>query len=681
MDDLQLLRAYVEGEDLSALNVLVQKHRPAVLATCWRKLASFSDAEDATQEVFLALLSQASQVHTNVGAWLHQCAVNVANAMLRNRKRRIRLESEKTLLSSDSAGGDPVLLERIAILDAFLKELDSDDQRILLQNCIQENTQEEIAAELGVSQQTVSKRISRIVAGLRHSLRQRGVFAPVAVMLILTFRRVTYAVVPQRVLSLFGQAGGPSAPSLDSAVKVASTLKLAAATLIFMSAVEFEHQSLQLAVPISTDTLESSASSSHALASVPDSAKLVPSIRGSLATGSRFRMVTNPFRSTDTATASQWNPIIGGALPGLTTTDTSRGRVVSPFVAEVSAKAVGPSNQSAGNAPLPLAVPSFAQISRDFTQITSSVSKEPLAATAKDPEARTPRNPLGPPDSSSMADIAAVFSKQFPPAPDFGNPSDGYAPFFDPLRALYLMRMNFQRAANSTLVAATNTLNFPLRASFDSGELANNRGETIPREISATSFTAATTTSNADATKSADSSWLPLDATTAPVPLTTVAGIVMPPRPRNIIMPLPLQGAAVLAGEKTTSPSDTLDLDHYTAMLNQDATVTPEGLVKLWPFGTNAPPLGPPDSRFAPQMVDLSFVIRGVGMPPPFSPVSLNDAGAFSPPPFESLATYSDFAFLPAGSDSVDVPEPTTAVLLFPAVLVLMARRPRHTLT
>jgi RNA polymerase sigma factor (sigma-70 family) len=680
MDDLQLLRAYAERGDLSAFNVLVQRHRPAVLAICWRKLASFSDAEDATQEVFMALLSQASQVHTNVGTWLHQCAVNVANAMLRNGKRRVRVESEKALLSSDFAGGDPVLLERIAILDAFLKELDSDDQRILLQNYIQENTQEEIAAELGVSQQTVSRRISRIVEGLRNSLRQRGVLAPVAVMLILTFRRVTYAVVPQRILSLFSQAGGPSAPSPDSALKVATTLKLAAATLIFISAVEFQRQSLQSAAAISADTRESSASSLQALASVPDSAKLAPNARGSLATGSRFGMVNNPIRNTDTAGASQWNMIMGGALPGFMTTDTSRGRTISPFVAALSAKAASPLNQSAGPAPLPLAEPSFAQTSWEFTQITNNVSKNLLAATAKDPEARTPRNPIGPPDSSFMAVIAALFSKQFPPAPDFEKPWNAYASFFDPLRAPHSIRMNFLRAANSPFVAATNTLDFPLRESFDSGERAKSRGETISQEIPATSFTAATTTGNADPTKSADSSWLPLDATTPPVPLTTTAGTVPPPRPRNIIVPFPPQGTAALAGDKTTSPSDTLYLAGYAAMLNQDPTLTPEGLIKLWQLGTNEPTLGPPDWRFAPQMVDLSFAIFGVDMPPPTSPIFLNIASAYSPPPFESLATYSDFAFLPAGSDSNEVPEPTTAVLLFPAVLVLMARRPRNTL-
>jgi RNA polymerase sigma-70 factor (ECF subfamily) len=235
MDDLDLLQAYANHGDLSALDALIQKHKRRVFITCWRKLGSVSDAEDASQEVFLALMERSGSVHSNVGAWLHRCALNVANATLRNRRNRRRWEIEKSVQQGlDAPLSDTVLLDQIEVLNDCLNALDADDHQLLLQNCVQGSNQQHIAAALGVSQQTVSKRLSRIITHLRRGLLARGIVGAVATAIVLSARRAA-AVMPRVNSWVAGWASTPQQVN-EAAGKVAVGLKIATATGIILMA-------------------------------------------------------------------------------------------------------------------------------------------------------------------------------------------------------------------------------------------------------------------------------------------------------------------------------------------------------------------------------------------------------------------------------------------------------------
>ena len=169
IEDLELLQGYVDRGEMKTIQVLLQKHQRMVFATCLRRLKRHCDAEDATQEVFLRLMENAGNIRTNVGAWLHRCAVNTANSMVRSGQRRAHHETEKARLARLAwCDGDEVLAkERVAILHSYLRELNDIDRKLLIENCVMGGTQKEIASRLGITQQAVAKRIGKAMVRIR----------------------------------------------------------------------------------------------------------------------------------------------------------------------------------------------------------------------------------------------------------------------------------------------------------------------------------------------------------------------------------------------------------------------------------------------------------------------------------------------------------------------------------
>src|SRR5271170_204377 len=87
------LAQYAKTRDAEAFAQLVTQYQSLVFATCRRQLRNPADIEDAVQETFLRLAQKASQLHTNLGAWLNTCAVNVSIDINRCRQSRLRHES------------------------------------------------------------------------------------------------------------------------------------------------------------------------------------------------------------------------------------------------------------------------------------------------------------------------------------------------------------------------------------------------------------------------------------------------------------------------------------------------------------------------------------------------------------------------------------------------------------
>ncbi len=83
MTDLELLDRYRLWGDRVAFDRLVQRYYSLVLRVCRRQLRNEADADDAAQQVFWHLLSQAPQIHSNIAAWLHRCAHNVSVSLVR----------------------------------------------------------------------------------------------------------------------------------------------------------------------------------------------------------------------------------------------------------------------------------------------------------------------------------------------------------------------------------------------------------------------------------------------------------------------------------------------------------------------------------------------------------------------------------------------------------------------
>ncbi len=107
--DEDLLAAHLEG-DRTAFAELVTRHERRVYGLCLRVLGNREDAEDATQEAFIAALRRAETFRREAAfsTWLFRIAVNAATdqARRRGRARTVPLEAEEPGGPS-AAGGDP----------------------------------------------------------------------------------------------------------------------------------------------------------------------------------------------------------------------------------------------------------------------------------------------------------------------------------------------------------------------------------------------------------------------------------------------------------------------------------------------------------------------------------------------------------------------------------------------
>ena len=151
MTEANLLREYASRRDAEAFAEIVRRYQGLIFATCRRQLASSADVDDAVQETFLRLAQQAGNLHSNLGGWLHRCAVNVAIDM--NRRRSTRQRHEAAVASPARAADDPQreLAEMREQLDAALEKLDAEDRELIIQRFFAGWQQVDIAREMGLS--------------------------------------------------------------------------------------------------------------------------------------------------------------------------------------------------------------------------------------------------------------------------------------------------------------------------------------------------------------------------------------------------------------------------------------------------------------------------------------------------------------------------------------------------
>ena len=238
MGDLELLGRYVSHGDKEALSALVCKYQKMVFSVCFRRLGSKADAEDAMQQVFLAMLEGGAKIQNSVSQWLYRCAINVSVSMIRGNRSRTRLELAKGRLDTRvDRNGDTDHSDALTMLKECLSHLDPTDRRILVDNHVNGQTQRNIAVSMGVTQQAVAKRMSKVILRLRQELTSRGVILSAIAAVLLLAKRSAYAAKAAFMSAPSGTiaAGGTAGLGAGAYVKVTAT---AALLLLAMAADE-----------------------------------------------------------------------------------------------------------------------------------------------------------------------------------------------------------------------------------------------------------------------------------------------------------------------------------------------------------------------------------------------------------------------------------------------------------
>jgi len=156
------------GGDGAAFALLLERHYDRLFALCYRLTGARAEAEDLTQDICAALPVKLTlyRGQARVTTWLYRVAVNAAHDRRRRRQTYVR--------ASDGWGDWEIAREaavaeereRLDWLTTAMRRL-PDDLRDTLALVLDELTHAEVGEVLGISEGTVSWRISEAKKRLR----------------------------------------------------------------------------------------------------------------------------------------------------------------------------------------------------------------------------------------------------------------------------------------------------------------------------------------------------------------------------------------------------------------------------------------------------------------------------------------------------------------------------------
>jgi len=149
---------------------LYREFGPAVYRRCLRLLRDRDAAQDATQEVFMKLVQHMSRLQGRGDAlpWIYRVATNHCLNVRRNPWRHAEDELDPDLESGSGSGAKAIHDRRLA--RELLSRFDEGTQAVAVGVLIDGMERDEVAATLGISRRTVSRRLGRFLAHTRRFL-------------------------------------------------------------------------------------------------------------------------------------------------------------------------------------------------------------------------------------------------------------------------------------------------------------------------------------------------------------------------------------------------------------------------------------------------------------------------------------------------------------------------------
>ena len=165
----------VAAGDEGAVKECLQRYRRLVYSLAWRYLKEERDAEDACQDIFVALWKNAAAFDPARGSETTFVAL-VARRRLIDRSRAPGTRPLPALEEAPPPSGSALesyVDARSAV--AALRECSEDQRRVILLSAFQGLTHEEIAAELQMPLGTVKSHYSRGIERVKRALRSNEV--------------------------------------------------------------------------------------------------------------------------------------------------------------------------------------------------------------------------------------------------------------------------------------------------------------------------------------------------------------------------------------------------------------------------------------------------------------------------------------------------------------------------
>ena len=146
---------------------LYQEFGPAVYRRCLRLLRDREAAQDATQEVFMRLVRSMSRFGDGEVAlpWIYRVTTNHCLNVIRDSGRRGEAALPMDLEAEERSATDVLPDRRLA--QELLERFDASTQAVVVGVFVDGMEREEIAAALGISKRTVSRRLERFLSSSR----------------------------------------------------------------------------------------------------------------------------------------------------------------------------------------------------------------------------------------------------------------------------------------------------------------------------------------------------------------------------------------------------------------------------------------------------------------------------------------------------------------------------------
>ena len=172
--DVELL-ARIGNNEPAAVNEMVTRKLPRLLALASRILGDADEAKDVAQESFLRIWRQASTWRSGEArfdTWLHRVALNLCHDRLRRRKERPLNEEEALELADSAPPLDEQLesTERSARMAAALAALPERQREAIVLQYYQELSNIDAAALMNISVEALESLLSRARRQLRSQL-------------------------------------------------------------------------------------------------------------------------------------------------------------------------------------------------------------------------------------------------------------------------------------------------------------------------------------------------------------------------------------------------------------------------------------------------------------------------------------------------------------------------------
>ena len=177
LDDVALLREYVERNSEEAFATLVARHINKVFSVALRYTGNPHHAEEITQAVFVILARKSRHMGKRVllSGWLYQTTRLAALTFIRGEIRRARREQEAHMQTGLNEGESDVWVQLAPLLDTAIGALSETDRHAIILRFFDGKSMKDVSTVLGGSEDATKMRVNRAVGKLQKFFRKRGV--------------------------------------------------------------------------------------------------------------------------------------------------------------------------------------------------------------------------------------------------------------------------------------------------------------------------------------------------------------------------------------------------------------------------------------------------------------------------------------------------------------------------